>query len=153
MKQISEVQILPTVHLSDSQKIVMTKIIASPTEQVALEEINNGRNLVAATKELEDLKLIDVSPTSVKVTDTGLDVMKDENLIDDTGELTSVGQQYASVQKIEDVGKIKDTKPAPAPEQDSNADTALESIHLIRSIERELIENRIMELLSIQTST
>ena len=79
MKKLNETQVLSTVHLSDTQKVVMSKIVASPTEQVAQEEISNGRNTVAARDALMKLELINVTDDSVTITEVGQKVMKDQH--------------------------------------------------------------------------
>ena len=107
MKNISETRTLSTIHLSDMQKSVLSKIIGSATPETALEEISDGRNMVAARDILQDLKLIAFDERQASVTDEGNEVMKDENLVDDMGELTQDGQQYSQAKKPED---FKDTE-------------------------------------------
>ena len=107
MKNISETRTLSTIHLSDTQKAVLSKIIGSATPETALEEISDGRNMVAARDILQKLGLIEVTDRDASITDEGNEVMKDENLVDDMGELTQDGQQYSQVKKPED---MKDTE-------------------------------------------
>lgn len=92
---LPEKQILTTIRLSGTQKAVLTKIIASSTEEQAYEQISDGRNLVAARDILKKLGLIEFEEGSATVTDTGKQVMKDENLLDDSDQLTDEGQQFA----------------------------------------------------------
>ena len=153
MTKLKETQTLSTVHLSDTQKVVITKIIASPTEQVAIEEISKGRNLVAAKEALVNLGLIEVSDNSITVTNIGHQVMADENLTDESGELTSTGQKYAAVQKPNDLKTVNAPEPATNPDISGDDDLAMEGIDLFRSIDRNVLENRIITLISIQSST
>lgn len=99
MKNISETRTLSTIHLSDTQKSVLSKIIGSATPETAIEEISDGRNMVAARDILQDLKLIDFDERRASVTDEGREVMRDENLIDGSDQLTQDGQQYSQTDK------------------------------------------------------
>ena len=102
---LSEKQILTTIRLSSVQKEVLTKIIAAPSEELAYEQISDGRNLVAARDILAKLKLIEFTEGSATVTDSGKKVMKDENLIDDSDQLTPDGEQFVQAQNASDTQK------------------------------------------------
>ena len=107
MKKITETRTLSTIHLSDMQKSVLSKIIGSATPETAIEEISDGRNMVANRDILIDLKLIQTTEKDAVVTDAGKEVMRDENLIDDSDQLTQDGQQYS---QAKDPNDLKDTE-------------------------------------------
>lgn len=86
---------LESIRLTTNQKKVMTRILAAPTEQVAAEQASKGRNLVAARDMLSKLGMIAFEEHRASVTDDGMEVMKRENLIDDMGELTEDGNEFA----------------------------------------------------------
>jgi hypothetical protein len=86
---------LSSITLSDNQKRVMCKIIAAPTPKVAAEEIDNDQNLVANRDVLIRLGLITYSSSAATVTDKGMQALKDEALIDDAGQLSPDGEQFA----------------------------------------------------------
>ena len=93
-------QVIRTLHLSDMQKEVLAKVKAAPNAQVAFEELAHepdevDDNIAAARDQLEDLGLLAILQDGIRVTTRGLEVMKDENLIDETGEFTEEGQEYA----------------------------------------------------------
>ena len=115
MNTIHEAQTLTTIRLSDVQKMVMTKIIGSATPETAHEEISDGRNLVAARNILGKLGLIEFTEGTADVTDEGKKVMKDENLIDDSEELTSDGQVYSQAKDLRDL-EDKDREGTAPPE-------------------------------------
>jgi len=93
--KILEAEILPTVRLTNTQKEVMTRIIAAPTEKLAAEQIMDGRNMIAARDILIDLRLIVADHKAAVVTPEGEQVMKDYNLLDEQGQLTDEGTTYA----------------------------------------------------------
>lgn len=99
-------RILTTIHLSDIQKEVMAKVKTAPTEQVAWEEISNtaseiDQNFAAARDMLGDLGLLTIGDGELSVTDKGEEVMKDENLVDEMGELTDEGLALADTERGE----------------------------------------------------
>ena len=164
MKNIIEARTLTNIRLSDTQKVALTKIVAAPTEEVAYEELNNGRNIVAARDQLEKLGLISVAEGSAILTDEGKQVMKDENLMDETEQLTDVGQQYAAVQDPADVAKIDKMKPPVEPQQTEVGvgavgapqggeeggleDLSMESLTLIQQIHKNYTDQHLMETLT-----
>ena len=114
MKTLNEVRILPNIHLSDSQKVVLAKIKAAATETVAHEQITNGVNLVQASKTLNKLGLINMTANSVTITDKGMQNMNDENLTDQSGELSDDGKKYAQITEPNDLAHKDDDKDADA---------------------------------------
>jgi len=93
--RLQEVQIMNSVHPTDNQKRVLAKIAASPTSTVAAQQISDSQNMVAARDMLMKLGLIMVSNGEASLTDRGAQVAVDENIIDDNGELTKMGQMLA----------------------------------------------------------
>ena len=89
-------KMLNSVRLSDNQKRVIAKVVAAPTPKVAAEEVSNGSNLTQARDTLIDLQLLQQSlDDHVTLRDKGSQVARDENLIDDAGQLTPDGEKYA----------------------------------------------------------
>ena len=95
MRILDEKRVLSTVRLTENQKKVMTRIVASATEKLAAEEISKGRNLVAARDMLVKLGMIEFREGHAALTSDGEQVMKDSNLIDDMGSLTEEGNKFA----------------------------------------------------------
>lgn len=93
---LNEKQTLRNIRLSDIQKEVLAKVHAAPNEEVAGGEIlEGGRNYVGAKDILVRLGLMTFHDNEATITQTGQEVMKKLNLIDDTGQLTDEGNQYA----------------------------------------------------------
>lgn len=93
---LNEKQVLRNIRLSDIQKEVLAKTIAAPNEDVAGDEIlDGGRNYVGAKNILVRLGLMTFHDNEATITQTGHEVMKRANLIDETGQLTDEGQKYA----------------------------------------------------------
>lgn len=86
-------RVIRTLHLSDFQKKVMVIIKSAPTPQVAFEELqkqppDERNNIVGARNLLQKLGLINVGAGTLEITQEGEQVMADEYLIDEMGELT-----------------------------------------------------------------
>lgn len=113
MKQLS------TIVLSSNQKKVLAKIIASATPKLAGEAINGDRNLVAAREQLAKLGAIEFVGSEASVTDIGERLAREENLIDEMGELTTDGQAFAQA------SSNTPAESGSAPEQDSQQDDTL----------------------------
>lgn len=112
---------LQSIRLTDTQKRVMCKIVAAPTPKVAGDQLAANKNLVAARDILNNLNLIALTPQGeASLTDQGTQIMQQEALIDDAGELTDDGQQFAMTDAA---GKSTEDRPV-APPQTSPMDTA-----------------------------
>lgn len=103
----------PTIHLSDTQKSVLATVKAAPTPQLGFEALMKSPediddNVTAARDTLADLGLITLGDGTIELTDEGEQVMQDENLTDETGELTPDGQALVITDK--------ETEPATEPE-------------------------------------
>jgi predicted transcriptional regulator len=83
------------IKLTQTQKVVMLTIKTASSSRVAYHEITNTENDIGATDILVDLELIEINDQSgtVEITDKGLQVLKDEQLIDDSDQLTTMGQK------------------------------------------------------------
>jgi hypothetical protein len=103
--KINEVRVLTNVRLSETQKIVMTRIVAADNPHVAYEGVNEGRNLVSSAKELVQIGLIELFQGQANITDKGNQVLQNEGLTDESGELTEQGDQYASQKGPSEKGK------------------------------------------------
>lgn len=88
-------KLLPSVQLTDTQKQVLCKIVASPTPKVAATEISGTPNLVAARDMLTKLGVIHFANNQSVLTQKGTQMMKDEALIDDNNQLTQDGEKFA----------------------------------------------------------
>lgn len=121
MNIISEERIETNISLSNTQKYVLTKLIASETGQMAYEAVSRGRNIVASRDNLTKANLMTFSdgetPQQEKkfaaITDQGTQVLKDEGLVDEMGQLTDTGNQYAYAESPEDIEALgaQNTKP------------------------------------------
>lgn len=111
-------RVLKTIHLSDFQKKVLVVVHAAQTPQVAFEELRKQAaedqgNINTARDMLEKLGLLEVGQDQVTVTPQGEQVMQDEYLIDEMGELTEEAQKY-----LEDASGNQDAEmQQPPPEQ------------------------------------
>lgn len=85
----------PIIRPTNNQMKVLTIIKASPTPEVAAAEISTGSNLLAARDMLVKLGLISIEDNQARVTDKGEEIMKNQNLVDETGNLTPEGEKYA----------------------------------------------------------
>lgn len=83
-----------------AQKTVLCKTKAAPTPQVAAREISRGQNLLAARDMLVRLGLLTVEDNEANVTAEGEEVMRNQNLLDENGELTPEGAKLAGVGEV-----------------------------------------------------
>lgn len=81
-------QVITNINLSNAQKKVLISVHSAPTPKVAAEDISTDKKMVVARDQMVDLKMIDYAPGSATLTSAGEQLMKDESLIDDMGELT-----------------------------------------------------------------
>lgn len=104
---------LSSIRLTDNQKRVMARILAAPTPAVAASEISNNQNMIGATQTLVRLGLIHYNNDDAAITDQGLQIMKNEALVDETGQLTPDGEELAHTDIS---GKPTQSQAAPPPE-------------------------------------
>ncbi len=160
MKTLNEVEILSNIRLSHTQKFVLTKLISSQTPLTAYETISQGANTVAAREQLTKLGLMTFSDGSAAISDDGIELLKQEALVDDMGKLTELGSQYGYADTVEDIQsiankqrqqssieapeqKIGDTigQPSPRPSvAEVESDQPMEAWSMISSMNAELIE-------------
>lgn len=115
-------RILDTFRPTTVQKQVIAKIAGAATPTVAGDAASMGVNTVAARDMLIKLGLITFANGEAALTDAGAQLAKAENITDETGGLTQVGQTLAS---------STETQPAtPDPE------TPMESFATLRSLLR-----------------
>ncbi len=107
--RILEDRVATIISPTNTQKAVLTKIKSAPTPEVAATEISKGNHLLTARDMLVKLNLITVDNNKAEITSQGEDVMKNQNLVDDMGELTDEGQKHA-------YGDKKKPAPGPVPE-------------------------------------
>lgn len=88
-------RILSTVHPTENQKRVLAKIIASPNAKIAGDQISGNANLVAARNMLMKLGIISFVDGDAILTDRGQEISTEENISDETGQLTSDGKKLA----------------------------------------------------------
>lgn len=107
MNKINEIQILTNVRLSQTQKFVLTKlVIPDSTPLTSYEQTSSEKNVVANRDILVKLGMVEVGENAVQITKKGREALRNENLVDDMGNLTEQGEQYAYAEKLEDIEKI-----------------------------------------------
>jgi len=127
MDIVNEKRVHGNISLSHTQKYVLAKLIASPTPLTAYESVSNGRNVVAARDQLTGLGLMQYQENEAVISDSGMEAMREENLVDDMGNLTDEGEQYGYASGPEDVEKLAAQNKQPElpdnPAEPQNADT------------------------------
>jgi len=94
--KLFEKRILTTIRLTQNQMQVLAMILASPEGNLPDEDISRGPNLKQARDLLIQLDMItNDGENKYSVTEKGKKVAKDENIVDDMGELTELGQGLA----------------------------------------------------------
>jgi hypothetical protein len=114
-------KVLPSVSLTSNQKRVLAKIAASPTPKVAGGELTGDQNLATALDQLANLGAVEHFSGEVTMTDKGQQLAREENIVDDSGQLTPDGEQLAYTtstgQEDKDVTKAPPTTPPPGTPQ------------------------------------
>jgi len=94
--ELFEKRILTTIRLTQHQMQVLAMILASPEGNLPDEDISKGPNLKQARDLLIQLDMItNDGENKYSVTEKGQNVAKDENIVDDMGELSELGQGLA----------------------------------------------------------
>lgn len=127
-------RIMSAVHPTDNQKRVLAKIIAAPTPAVGAQSISGDANLIAARNMLMKMGLITFASGEANVTDSGMQVAADENVTDESGQLTQVGQELAYTDALgksdsDQAGGSPATEVNPPPQQ-------MESFRLLKQLLR-----------------
>lgn len=86
---------LTNVNFTNHQKIVMGKILVSPSPRVAAGELKYGDKIIVARNALIQAGLITYSENAAALTPTGKVAVKQIGLIDEQGKLTPEGQKWA----------------------------------------------------------
>lgn len=114
-------RLLQTISLTKFQQMVLAKIVSSPNPKVAANEVSANPNLAAARDMLAKLDIIEFSPTEALIKPKGVELMKDRNIMDETGQLTPAGEKLAAEGRTE-------SPPTPGPN--------MESFDLLKSFNR-----------------
>jgi hypothetical protein len=133
---------ITSLSLSDSQKMLLAKIQAAPTPLAGGDEVKNGPKAMETAKILIDLGLIEYNDNQAQVADKASEIMVQNNITDESGELSQYGQQLVSMQWD---GSTPSTQPPPEPQQQaqpaeggddefSDLDASFESFDLLSVI-------------------
>lgn len=100
-------RIIQSVHLSDYQARVMLMAHQAQTPELAFAEYGGvderiRPNLLTARETLAKIGLLEIGQNSIAVTEKGMEVMKDEYLIDDMGEVTDKGHEILQTEEKEE---------------------------------------------------
>lgn len=98
----------PTVNLNEHQKVLLAMIMNAPDSPKGGKRVHlSDEKLVNAKKTLAKIGFIQIHDSQLMtVTDRGIVSMKEDGLIDETGQLTPKGLKYAE-------GNTKDSQPDP----------------------------------------
>lgn len=93
-------RILDTFRPTKTQKEVIAKIAGAATPTVANDAVSMGANTVSARDALIKLGIIAVDGSEASLTDSGQQLAIAENIVDEAGGLTPVGQALASSEEV-----------------------------------------------------
>lgn len=107
-------QHLSSINLTDHQKMVLAKAVEAGAMNEPSRVALTDDKFITARDVLDDLGLIEYTHETdlIQISDNGITVMKQDNIIDDTDQLTDEGKSYAS-EKVP-TGELT---PTPTPEQ------------------------------------
>lgn len=95
MTKINEKRIVPVINPTENQKSVLAKIKAAATPKTAAQDISEDPNLAAARDMLVRMGMITLDTEGAVITEEGEQLMVDQGLVDESGELTEDGQKAA----------------------------------------------------------
>lgn len=98
-RNILETQITTNINLTTNQKMVLAKIVGSPdTGSLGKKVPLTTEKLTVAKGVLVKMGLISVDDVTglVRITTQALDVMREDGVIDETGQLTEIGKDLAA---------------------------------------------------------
>lgn len=87
---------LHTVKLTAKQAEVLVRIYTSATPEIAKAETEYGEKAIASAQVLKDLNAITVDEEGATVTATGIDLMKQQGLLDNEDNLTQEAERYSA---------------------------------------------------------
>lgn len=148
--KLNEIRMLSGIHPTDNQKSVIAKIVAAPNPKVAGEEISGNANMIAARNILMKLGVLTFSAGAAELTDKGQQIAKDENITDDSGQLTDVGNALAfgeegappEQQSTEMPQDLPPEQPGELPPDVGDNITGMESFSLLRTLLSETEERK-----------
>lgn len=126
-------KVISSFHLSDVQRELLAKIKAAPNPHVAFAVTTTvgdamDSNFAQARDTLAQLGVLSVTDGNIEIVND--QVLKDEGIVDDMGELTPEGQQLAFANTEQ-----PQQAPAEAPAEETGDDLSLEGISLFREID------------------
>lgn len=135
---------LTSITLTNNQKQLLVRMQMAPTPLLAGKEVRNGQQSMEAARVLIDLGLIEYGDEKANVTDLGKQQMRDENLIDQSDQLTPYGDQVKNSQTAgtqtapPPESQEPSASPSPSAPTDS-ADNTWESFDLLRTLNNSII--------------
>lgn len=117
-------RIIQSIHLSEYQARVMLVVQQAESPELAFVELGNQdprieQNLLGARDALSKIGLIEMTDSSLTVTEQGEQVMRDEFLIDESGQPTEKGNEI--LQRNTDEKPPEEQGPADTPPEDMGA--------------------------------
>lgn len=111
---LDEARTIGNVLLSEAQKFILTKLLLpNSTPLLGYQNISVGKNIVANRDVLVKLGMITLGDKEAEITEAGIEALRNEGLVDDSGQLTDLGERYAYAKDLEDVEKISAEMTAP----------------------------------------
>lgn len=93
-------KLLTTIRLTQTQRQVIAKIVASQDVPArAASEISTSQNLITARNMLMKLGVITYSTDSAALTPKGENLAREQNVIDETGNLTDEGNSVLGLEQ------------------------------------------------------
>lgn len=136
-------RIVQSLHLSDIQKEFLAKVKAAPNPHMAYSTIAStegevGQNFANARDTLAKLGVVEVRDGEIQIVND--QILADEGITDEMGELTDFGQQLAFIDRSEIKGQQQQQQQPEAGGEDDQL--SLESLSLFRKIndQAELLE-------------
>ncbi len=105
-------RMLSTIQPTTNQLTVLAIIAANQEKPlIAQKLLSHNQNLITARNLLMQWNAVEIGNGQIALTDIGRTIATDNNIIDDSGQLTDEGQQLLPTEVTKDIGEPVDVEP------------------------------------------
>ena len=92
-KSLMEIADLTLIRLTNTQKAVLLNIYSAQTPELAFDSTTGTLSSMNARNFLIKNALVQLNGNQLRITTAGSDVLENNGLLDETGQITDIGQQ------------------------------------------------------------
>lgn len=99
---------LKGLRLTFTQKQALVLVASASTPKIAADNVSVGEKMISARDALVKLKFLKFDEDTASLSKKGRDFLKDEGLLDDSGEITDEADKYISTVNNETFAMLRD---------------------------------------------